>query len=91
VRAYPKRLYDAVGGYRFNGRVGEVGEHEFPAGDYGLFMRMEQFLGGVGFVHVPHVLGENQKIATGITGQFGAEQESMASKLRAAAKLGFLR
>jgi hypothetical protein len=90
LRAYPKRLYDAVGGYRFHGRHGVVGENEYPAGDYGLFMRMEQYLGGVGFVHVPSVLADTHKIASGITGQFGLEQEAMAGKLRAAAQEGVL-
>lgn len=89
VRAYPARLYSLVGGYRWHGEIG-VGGNEFPAGDYGLFMRIEEALGGRGFVRIPHVLNLQPKVVGGISTRFGARQATMAAALRKAAKAGTL-
>jgi len=47
VRAYRKKLYAAVGGYRLD---------EFPAEDYALFLRMELYLNDRGFRRIPESL-----------------------------------
>ncbi len=90
VRCFPAIAYRSVGGYRWYGDENEVGGNEFPGGDYGLFMRIEQFYGGSGFVHVPQILCSTVKAAGTITGDHGAQQEAMAVKLRAAAAKGRL-
>ena len=89
VRAFPKFLYDAVGGYRWYGDR-EPGGNEFPAGDYGLFMRIEEFCEGQGFARIPEILCTTVKDAWGITGQHGTQQSEMAHKLRNAALSGGL-
>lgn len=89
VRAYPKWLYEAVGGYRWYGER-DVGGNEWPAGDYGLFMRMEQLTEGFGFCRIPRVLCSTVKHPHGISGQYQGEQAGMAAQLRAAAAAGVL-
>jgi hypothetical protein len=89
VRAFPKWLYESVGGYRWHG-PNDVGGNEWPAGDYGLFMRMEEFCGGMGFYHIPRVLCWTVKHPQGISGQYAHEQAGMAACLRAAAHAGEL-
>lgn len=89
VRAYPKWLYDAVGGYRWYGER-DVGGNEWPAGDYGLFMRMEQLTEGFGFCRIPRVLCHTVKHPAGISGKYQGEQAGMAAQLRAAAAAGVL-
>lgn len=81
VRAFPKILYEAVGGYRWHGEL-QPGGNEFPAGDYGLFVRMELLCGGRGFFRLPAVLARTVKAADTISGRFGAEQAAMAERLR---------
>ena len=89
VRAYPKWLYEAVGGYRWYGER-DVGGNEWPAGDYGLFMRMEQLTEGFGFCRIPRVLCCTVKSPHGISGVYQGEQAGMAAQLRAAAAAGVL-
>jgi hypothetical protein len=91
LRAFPARLYRDVGGYRWEGRVGFVNECEFPAGDFGLFLRMEAALDGFGFVRVPHVLCESRKVVGGISTKFQVAQSKMARALKRAALDGTLR
>ena len=89
VRCYPKFLYEAVGGFRWHGDR-EPGGNEWPAGDYGLFLRIEQFCDGYGFVRIPHVLCSTVKTAEGISVKYANEQSGMAAQLRAAAQMGVL-
>lgn len=90
VRAFPKLAYELVGGYRWHGERNTVGGNEFPGGDYGLFMRIEQLYEGTGFVRVPKTLCRCVKGPSGITGKYYDEQASMAEKLRTEAGAGRL-
>lgn len=89
VRAYPRWLYDAVGGYRWHGPL-DVGGNEFPGGDYGLFLRMESLCEGQGFYRIPHVLNVQPKSEGSISTRYGGQQFEMAQKLRKAAEEGTL-
>lgn len=89
VRAYPAGLYHLVGGYRWDGEV-KVHGCEFPAGDYGLFMRMEEVLDGTGFKRVPEVLCDQPKVPDGISMRNVDAQEKMARALRREAHAGTL-
>ena len=89
VRAYPKFLYEAAGGYRWYGKIG-VGGNEFPAGDYGLFLRIEALCDGKGFYRIPVVLNRQPKVVGGISTRFCSQQADMAIKLRQAARSGEL-
>lgn len=86
VRAFPKLAYELVGGYRWHGDLNEVGGNEYPGGDYGLFMRIEQLCEGRGFRRVPKVLCRTILAHDTITGRDGAAQAAMACKLRSAAR-----
>ena len=90
VRAFPQFLYALSGGYRFYGEFAPNG-NEFPAGDYGLFLRLELLTQGQGFVRVQHVLCRTPKVVGGISTRFGAQQANMAHALRHAAQAGLLR
>lgn len=90
VRAFPQFLYALSGGYRFYGEFA-VNQNEFPAGDYGLFLRLELLTEGQGFVRVPHVLCRTPKVVGGISTRFGAQQANMAHALRHAAQAGLLK
>ena len=89
VRAFPAWLYRAVSGYRWHGPLGVHG-NEFPAGDYALYARMEQFCEGQGFARIPFILNKQPKIKNSISGQFGAEQKMMADLIRKHAQEGTL-
>ncbi len=89
VRAFPKWLFDAVGGYRWSGPIG-VGGNEFPAGDYGLYLRMEQLTAGQGWLRIPKVLNVQPKVVGGISTRYAGRQMEMAQKLRMAAQRGEL-
>jgi glycosyltransferase involved in cell wall biosynthesis len=89
LRAYPRWLYDKVGGYRWSGPLGLHG-CEFPAGDYALYTRMELALGGKGFVRIPTVLNRQPKVFDGISIVYSAQQQAMANKIREAARQGDL-
>lgn len=89
VRAFPKFLYDAAGGYRWCGERA-VGGNEFPAGDYGLFMRIEQLCEGQGFYRIPQVLCQTPYVAGGISTRYVTQQAEMAKQLRRAAASGEL-
>lgn len=89
VRAFPQFLYAVSGGYRFYGDFAPNG-NEFPAGDYGLFLRLELLTKGSGFVRVPAVLCRTPKVVGGISTRFGAQQANMAHALRSAAQAGTL-
>lgn len=89
VRAFPQFLYAVSGGYRFYGDFAP-NQNEFPAGDYGLFLRLELLTRATGFVRVPHVLCLTPKVTGGISTRYGAQQANMAHALRNAAKAGTL-
>jgi hypothetical protein len=89
IRCYPKFLYEAVGGFRWYGE-NDVGGNEWPAGDYGLFLRIEQFCEGHGFTRIPALLCSTVKSPEGISGKYSNEQQTMAALLRAAAHAGAL-
>ncbi len=82
VRAFPKLLYDAAGGYRWDGKLGEVEGNECPAGDYCLQLRMEHFCGGEGFARIPIPLCHAQKCPDSITLTMGNEQVSLGDKVK---------
>lgn len=88
VRAFPAWLYRVVGGYRFDGPTGPEG-NEFPAGDYGLFLRMEQVLDGEGFARIPRVLCHTVR-GTGVSWYLRDEQATMARRLQERARAGRL-
>lgn len=92
VRAFPKTLYDQVGGYRWqgHGKRPAVGGNEFPAGDYGLYLRMEAKLEGTGFVRIPHVLNRQPKVPRAISTRYHGQQAEMAGRLRDAARRGVI-
>jgi len=73
VRAYRRRLYDEVGGYR---------AEEFPAGDYALMLRMESRLGGRRIVCVPKVLCRLVTCASGISFRMAEAQARKAAEYR---------
>ncbi len=70
VRAYRKAAYDACGGWRLD---------EWPAGDYGMFLRMERALGDAGFLHIPRILCH---VRRGIVGSISV-RHATAQALRA--------
>lgn len=90
LRAFWGWLYRVVQGYRWCGEF-EPGGNEFPAGDYGLQLRMEAVLEGTGFVRIPRVLCRSVKVVGGISTRFIDRQADMAKRLRRAAQDGSLK
>ncbi len=82
VRAFPKLLYDAVGGYRWDGELGEYEGNEAPGGDYCLQLRMEKMCDGQGFARIPIPLCHAQKCPDSLTLTLGNEQMAVAEKVK---------
>jgi len=89
VRAFPKWLYEAAGGYRWSGEPG-LHKNEFPAGDYALYTRMELLTCGTGFYRIPCVLNHQPKVEGGISTRYGQQQLENAIAIREAAQNGTL-
>lgn len=90
VRAFPKWLFEAAGGYRWFGANDDVRGNMFPAGDYNLYTRMELLTEGTGFYRIPLVLNRQPRVTGGISTRFGDQQLRNAILIRAAAQNGTL-
>lgn len=89
VRAYPAWLYHVAGGYKWRGPIA-VGGNEFPAGDYGLFVRMEAFAGGQGFFRVPTFLCDVKLVPASISVSERTAYSELATTIAEAARRGTL-
>ncbi len=81
LRAYRKSLYVAVGGYR---------EHEYPAGDYFLWLRFAAYLEDVpkAFAFVPEPLSRFKMCSDSISVTHAKEQAMMQDRAVLAAMTG---
>ena len=82
LRAYRKKIYDEVGGWRLD---------EWPAGDYALFLRIEDKLQGRGIVRIPKPIC---RVRRGVVGSISVRhlsgQDSNADRFRSMALNGLL-
>lgn len=81
LRAYRKSLWLRVGGYRVD---------EFPAGDYGFFLRAELALKDRGIKRIPKVLVWTNSDPCGLSTMYGPEQSENARNLIDLARSGML-
>ena len=81
VRAYRRELYDYVGGWR---------EHEVPAGDAALFLRMEMALNGEGIIALPRRLTWTRMAQDGISQTRSSEQQRNTYQYKLRARTGHL-
>ncbi len=88
VRAFPKVLYDAAGGYRWDGVLGQYEGNEAPGGDYCLQIRMEKVCEGLGWARIPIPLCYAQKCPDSLTLTLANEQVDVGDKVKKAMAWG---